>query len=91
VPVSSYVSLVFTHKRSEAKFIVPDCGHIVDSDRGLSYRPASLCSLARRYNSHMPQTTKYPQSETKNSATAVWQPYFCVLFGASRETPLCAD
>ncbi len=31
----------------EAKFLVPDCGVIVDSGIGLSYRPASLCSLAR--------------------------------------------
>jgi hypothetical protein len=70
-----YVSLVFTHKRSEANFIVPDLGGrgiIVDSDRGLSYRPASLCSLAGRYNSCLPESTIYLQSGTKNLATAVW-------------------
>jgi hypothetical protein len=33
-----------------AKFVVPDLGDKVDSEIGLSYRPASLCSLAGRYD-----------------------------------------
>ncbi len=36
------------------KFIVPDSGI------GLSYRPASLCSLAGRYDNHMPESTISP-------------------------------
>jgi hypothetical protein len=91
-PFSSYVSLVFTHKRSEAKFIVPDWGYNSRLwQRVLVPACQAICSLAGRYNSHMPESTKYPHSGTKNSATAVWQPYFCNLFGASRNTPLCAD
>ncbi len=33
---------------------------IVDSDIGLSYRPASLCILACRYDNPMPESTLYP-------------------------------
>ncbi len=57
--------------RSVAKFIVPDWGEKVDS--GLSYRPASPCSLAGRYENPMPLSTLYPQSGTKNLATGEWQ------------------
>jgi hypothetical protein len=41
----------------EAKFIVPEWGDIVDSGIGLSYRPASLCSLADRLDNPMPEST----------------------------------
>jgi hypothetical protein len=43
---------------SVAKFLVPDWGNEVDFFIGLSHRPASLCSLARRYDNLM--STLYP-------------------------------
>ncbi len=48
-------------------------GDIVDSDIWLSYRPASLCSLAvfaDLYDNPMPESTLSPQSWTMNLATA---------------------
>jgi hypothetical protein len=42
---------------------------IVDSGTGLSDLPASLCSLADRYDNPMPESTVSPQSGTKNFAT----------------------
>jgi hypothetical protein len=46
-------------------------GDIVDSDKGLSYRPASLCSQAGLYDNSMPESTLSPQSGTMNLATGV--------------------
>jgi hypothetical protein len=37
-----------------AKFMVPQLGDKVDSGMGLSYWTARLCSLAGRYDNHMP-------------------------------------
>ncbi len=42
-----------------AKCIVPE-EDIVDSGLGLSYRPASLCSLTGRYDNPMPESTLSP-------------------------------
>ncbi len=44
-----------------AKFIVPDWGFIVDSGMRLWYWPASLFSLAGRYDNPMPELTLSPQ------------------------------
>ncbi len=44
--------------RAVAKFIVPNWGDKVDSGVGLSYLPASLCSLAGRYDNPMPESTE---------------------------------
>jgi hypothetical protein len=41
----------------------------------LSYRPASVCSLAGRYDNPMPESTISPQSGTKNLATG----FFLIL------------
>jgi hypothetical protein len=38
----------------EGQFIVPDWGDLVNYDTGLSYRPASQCSLTGRYDNPMP-------------------------------------
>ncbi len=43
-----------------AKFMVLDWGDKVVSDIGLSYRPASLCSVAGRYDNHMLESTISP-------------------------------
>jgi len=45
---------------SEAKFLVPDRGDVVDSSIGLSYRPARLHMLAGRYDNPMPESTISP-------------------------------
>jgi hypothetical protein len=50
-------SIILFHRRTVAKFVVPDWGHIADSGKGLSYRPASLCSLAGWYDN---QSQLYP-------------------------------
>ncbi len=50
-----------------AQFLVPDWGDEAGSGVRLSYRPASLCSLAGRYDN----PTLSPQSETKNSTSTV--------------------
>jgi hypothetical protein len=42
---------------SVATFIVPDLGDKVNSDIGLSYRPARLHRLAGQYDSPMPEST----------------------------------
>jgi hypothetical protein len=43
---------------------------IVDSGKGLSYRPANPCSLvAGPYDNPKPESTFSPYSETLNSAT----------------------
>jgi hypothetical protein len=49
------------------EFIVPEWGDKVDSGIGLTYRSASLCSLAGRYDN--PMSTASPQSGTKNFST----------------------
>ncbi len=46
-------------------------GDIVDSGIGFSYRPASLCSLAGRYDNPMPESTVCPQSGTTKLATGL--------------------
>ncbi len=51
-----------------AKFVVPEWEYIVDSGIGLSYRPASLCSLADRLDNPMPESTLSAKSGTKNLA-----------------------
>ncbi len=53
-----------------AKFIVPALGDTVDTGIGMSYRPASQCSLAGRYDKPLPELTLSPQSGTMNLATA---------------------
>ncbi len=45
---------------------------IVDSGIGLSYRPASLCSLADRYDNPLPELTLSPHSGTMNLDTDLW-------------------
>ncbi len=42
----------------ETKFLVPEWGDILDYDKGLSYRPASLCSLVGRQYNPMLQSTR---------------------------------
>jgi hypothetical protein len=46
-------------------------GDIVDSGIGFPYRPASLCSLAGRYDNPMPESIVCPQSGTMNLATGL--------------------
>jgi hypothetical protein len=46
-------------------------GDNVNSGIGLSNRPASLCSLAGRYDNPMPELTLSPQSGTMNLATGL--------------------
>jgi hypothetical protein len=46
-----------------AKFFVPDREDKVDSGIGLSYRAASLCSMADRYDYPMPESTISPSQE----------------------------
>jgi hypothetical protein len=51
---------------SEAKFIDPWTGDIVDSDIGLSYRPASQCILAGQYDNptvYAKNSRLYPPSQ----------------------------
>jgi hypothetical protein len=54
-----------------AKLIVPEWGggDTVKSVIGLSYQPASLCSLAGRYDNPMPESPLSPLSGTMNFAT----------------------
>ncbi len=52
----------------------PWLGSIVDSGIGLSYLPASLCSLAGRYNNPMTELTLSPQSGTTNLAFGRYKP-----------------
>jgi hypothetical protein len=52
------------------EFIVPKWVDKVDSGIGLSYRPASLCSLAGRCDNPMSESTLSPQSGTMNLATS---------------------
>jgi hypothetical protein len=47
-------------------FIVHDREDKVDSNIGMSYRPASLCRLPGRYNNPMPESTLSSQSGTMN-------------------------
>ncbi len=54
--IASKVAWHVQSPHSEAKFIDPWLGDIVDSDIRLSYRPASLCSLAGRYDNPMSET-----------------------------------
>jgi hypothetical protein len=61
---------------SVAKFVVTRKGNIVDSGIGLSYRPASLCSLAGRYVNPMPESTLSHQSGTTNLATGSGMFYY---------------
>ncbi len=70
-------ALTLSHTHSLKKLARAGCsqihslwmGHIVDSEIGLSYQPASLCSLAGRYDNPMPKSTLSPQSGTMNLAT----------------------
>ncbi len=43
-----------------AEFLVPDWGDLVDSGKGLSYRPARIHRLAGRYDNPMPVSTLSP-------------------------------
>ncbi len=54
---------------SVAEFIDPWLGDKVNSGIGLSYWPASSCSLTGRYDNLMPELTLSPQSGSMNSAT----------------------
>ncbi len=62
---------LFHCRCSVARFIVPDWGDKVNSGTGLSYRPASLCSLTGLYENPMPESTLAPQLETMNLDTAL--------------------
>ncbi len=53
------------------KIYSPWMGDAVDSGIGMSYRPASLCSLAGRYDNPMPESTLSPQSGTMNLTTGL--------------------
>jgi hypothetical protein len=63
-------------KNSEAKFLVPDWGiQLTLSGIGLSYRPASLCSLVGRCTTTLSHSRLYPpQSGTKNSELVTQPP-----------------
>jgi len=52
-----------------AKFIVPDCGDKVNSDIGLSYRPARLYMCWRSVRQPYAGVNYFPQSGTMNLAT----------------------
>jgi hypothetical protein len=54
--------IVYWKNTPIAKFIVPDWEDKVDSDIGLSYRPASICSLPDRYDNPMPESTFSPST-----------------------------
>ncbi len=54
--------------RGRRRILSPWPGGVVDSGIRLSYRPASLCSLADRYDNSMPEPI-IPQSGTKNLAS----------------------
>jgi len=63
-------SLLLVFQDPVAKFLVSDWGAIVDSVIGLSYRPASLCSLAGRYDNPIYAGVDLSlQSGTMNLAT----------------------
>ncbi len=66
-PAYSYTTIltVSPHK-TVAEFIDPWMGYKVNSGIGLSYCPASTCSLAGRYNP-MPELTLSPQSGSMKS------------------------
>ncbi len=52
--LTGQLALWLERQTPEAKFIVPDWGYSqLNSDIGLLYRPASLCSLAGRYDNPM--------------------------------------
>ncbi len=54
---------------SSSQILSPWPGDIVDSGIGLSYRSASLCSLAGWYENPLPESTLSLQSGTMNMAT----------------------
>jgi hypothetical protein len=57
--------------KSWGQILSPWLGDIVDSGIGMLYRPASLCSLAGRYDNPLSESTISPQSGTKNLATGI--------------------
>ncbi len=59
----------FAYECAVAEFIDPWLGDKVDSGTGLSYRPASPCSLPGRYDNLMPESNLSPQLGSMNSAT----------------------
>jgi hypothetical protein len=59
----------FLISHSCSKIHSPWLEYIFDSGIGLSYRPASLCSLAGRYDNPVPELTLSPQSGTMNLST----------------------
>ncbi len=65
------------HKSPVAKFLVSDWADIVDYATGLSYWPTRLHWLAGRYDNPMPESTIFPQSGTRNSASG--QNIFCCM------------
>ncbi len=58
---------------SVAKFIDPHCGDKVNSNIGLSYRPARLHGLAGRYGNPLPESTLSPSQGSINSAAAFYK------------------
>jgi hypothetical protein len=50
----------FSFLPSDAKFLVPDWGDIVDSGIGSSYRPARQSRQAGRHDNPMPESTIHP-------------------------------
>ncbi len=65
------------------KFIGPYWGDKVDYGIGLSYRPATLCSLMVQYNNPMPLSTLSRQSGTMN-----WAPVLSYNVAPASESPL---
>ncbi len=58
-----------TWESTQGQFLVPDWRDIVDSGRGLTYRPVSLWRLEGRYDDPMPVSAIASQSWTKNLET----------------------
>jgi hypothetical protein len=56
---------------SEAKFLHPDWGDIVDSGTGLLYRPARLHRPAGRYDNPLPEVIYIPHSGNLNFASVI--------------------
>jgi hypothetical protein len=65
-------ALFWSDSENSSQIHSPWLGYIVESDIGLSYRPASLCSLAGLYDNTMPESILYPQSRTMNFDSACW-------------------
>ncbi len=69
LPICS-ISTYYTWCLSSSQILSPWLRDVVDCGLGLSYRPASLCSLASRYDNPRPQSALSPQSGTINLTTA---------------------